>query len=120
MFEIINYEKAKKSSAERLKTSVAFKLIEAEAKEIKTKKDDTKYSLKIEKYRAEQKEMRAHNKKYDALKIDITGFNAELTSIDSDAMKSDTTKLNKEIKWTKNIRKDNYIFEVTNVMNDMK
>ena len=119
-YKIINYEKAKKGSAERLKNSAAFKLIEAEAKEIKTKKDDTKYSLKLEKYRAEQKEMRAQNKKYDALKADITGFNAELTSVDSDAMKSDTVKLNKEIKWTKNIRKDNYIFEVTNVMNDMK
>ncbi len=119
-YKIINYEKAKKGSAERLKTNAAFKLIEAEAKEIKAKKDDTKYSLKLGKYRAEQKEMRAQNKKYDALKTDITGFNAELTSVDSDAMKSDTTKLNKEIKWTKNIRKDNYIFEVTNVMNDMK
>ena len=119
-YKIINYEKAKKGSAERLKNSAAFKLIEAEAKEIKTKKDDTKYSLKLEKYRAEQKEMRTQNKKYDALKADITGFNAELTSVDSDAMKSDTVKLNKEIKWTKNIRKDNYIFEVTNVMNDMK
>ena len=38
----INYDKAKKGSAERLKTSAAFKLIEAESKELKSKKDDTK------------------------------------------------------------------------------
>ena len=119
-YKTINYDKAKKASADRLKTSAAFKLIEAESKELKSKKDDTKYSLVLEKYRAEQKELRTQNKKYDALKADIKGFSAELTSIDRDAMKSDTTKLNKEIKWTKNIQKDNYIYEATNVMNDMK
>lgn len=119
-YKIINYDKAKKGSAERLKTSSAFKLIEAESKELKSKKDDTKYSLVLEKYRAEQKELRTQNKKYDALKTDIKGFSADLTSVDRDAMKSDTTKLNKEIKWTKNIQKDNYIYEATNVMNDMK
>lgn len=119
-YKTINYDKAKKASAERLKTSTAFKLIEAESKELKSKKDDTKYSLVLEKYRAEQKELRTQNKKYDALKTDIKGFSAELTGVDRDAMKSDTIKLNKEIKWTKNIQKDNYIFEATNVMNDMK
>lgn len=119
-YKTINYDKAKKASAERLKTSTAFKLIEAESKELKFKKDDTKYSLVLEKYRAEQKEMRTQNKKYDALKTDIKGFSAELTGVDRDAMKSDTIKLNKEIKWTKNIQKDNYIYEATNVMNDMK
>ena len=35
-------------------------------------------------------------------------------------MKADTVKLNKEVKWTKNIAKDNYIFETSNVLNDMK
>jgi carboxyl-terminal processing protease len=119
-YKTINYDKAKKGSADRLKTSSAFKLIEAESKELKSKKDDTKYSLVLEKYRAEQKELRTQNKKYDALKTDIKGFSAELTTVDRDAMKSDTTKLNKEIKWTKNIQKDNYIYEATNVMNDMK
>ena len=119
-YKTINYDKAKKASAERLKTSTAFKLIEAESKELKSKKDDTKYSLVLEKYRAEQKEMRTQNKKYDALKTDIKGFSAELTGVDRDAMKSDTIKINKEIKWTKNIQKDNYIYEATNVMNDMK
>ncbi len=119
-YKVINYEKAKKGSAERLKTSTAFKLIETEAKELKAKRDDTKYSLNLVKYRKEQKDMRTQNKKYDELKTEIKGFSAELTSIDKEAMKSDTVKLNKEIKWTKNIQKDNYIFEATNVLNDMK
>lgn len=119
-YKVINYEKAKKGSTERLKTSAAFKLIETESKELKAKRDDTKYSLNLAKYRKEQKDMRAQNKKYDELKTEIKGFSAELTSIDKEIMKSDTVKLNKEIKWTKNIQKDNYIFEATNVLNDIK
>ena len=116
----INYSKLKKGSSERVKSSSAFKLIETESKELKSKKDDTKYNLKIEKYRAEQKQLREQYKKYDDLKIDIKGFSASLSNYDNEILKSDTIKLNKEIKWTKNIQKDNYIFEASNIINDMK
>ncbi len=116
----INYQKIKKASTERTKASSAFKLIETESKELKAKKDDTKYSLKIDKYRAEQKQLREQYKKYDDLKIDIKGFTAELPGYDKEVLKNDTLKLNRETKWIKNIQKDNYIFEASNVINDMK
>ena len=44
----INYTKVKKGSADRVKSSASFKLIETESKELKAKKDDTKYNLKID------------------------------------------------------------------------
>ncbi len=116
----INYSKLKKGSSERVKSSSAFKLIETESKELKSKKDDTKYNLKIEKFRDEQKQLREQYKKYDDLKIDIKGFSASLSNYDKEILKADTIKLNKEIKWTKNIQKDNYIFEASNIINDMK
>jgi carboxyl-terminal processing protease len=119
-FKIISYDKLKKASNERVKQSAAFKLIDAEAKELKAKKDDTKYNLKLDKYRAELKAWREQNKKYDGLKLDIKGFNANLMLFDKQRIEADTTKLNREIKWTKNISKDNYIFEASNVLNDMK
>ncbi len=119
-YNSINYDKVKKASVERVKASAPFKLIDEQAKEYKAKKDDTKYSLKLEKYRAEQKDMREQNKKYDVFKNEIKGFNAELVSTDKELMKADTTKLNREIKWTKNIAKDNYIFEAANVVGDIK
>jgi carboxyl-terminal processing protease len=119
-FKTISYDKLKKASNERVKQSAAFKLIDAEAKELKAKKDDTKYNLKLDKYRAELKEWREQNKKYDGLKQDIKGFNASLMLFDKQRIEADTTKLNREIKWTKNISKDNYIFEASNVLNDMK
>ena len=119
-FTTINYNKVKKGSSERVKNSAAFKLIETESKELKAKKDDTKYSLKIEKYRAEQKQLREQYKKYDDLKVDIKGFSVDLTTIDREKLQVDTIKLNREIKWIKNIQKDNYIFEASNIVNDMK
>ena len=116
----INYTKVKKGSADRVKSSASFKLIETESKELKAKKDDTKYNLKLEKYRAELKQLREQNKKYDSLKQDIKGFTADIVFVDKEIMKADTVKLNKEIKWTKNIAKDNYIYEASNVLNDLK
>ena len=116
----INYPKVKKGSTERIKLSAAFKLIETQSKELKDKKDDTKYNLKLEKYRTEQKQLREQYKKYDELKVDIKTFTADLPSFDREILKNDTLKLNKEIKWTKNVQKDNYIFEASNVINDMK
>jgi carboxyl-terminal processing protease len=119
-FTNINYDKLKKASSERVKQSAAFKLIDSEAKELKTKKDDTKYNLKIDKYRAELKQLREQNKKYDSLKQEIKGFTTDIVFVDKESMKADTVKLNKEIKWTKNIAKDNYIYEASNILNDMK
>ena len=119
-FTNINYDKLKKASSERVKQSAAFKLIDMEAKELKAKKDDTKYNLKIDKYRAELKQLREQNKKYDSLKQEIKGFTTDIVFVDKESMKADTVKLNKEIKWTKNIAKDNYIYEASNILNDMK
>lgn len=119
-YQNIPYDKIKKNSSERVKSSSAFKLIETESKELKDKKNDTKYNLKLDKYRAEQKAWKDQIKKYDDLKIEIKGFEANILDSDRDSYKSDTLKLNKEIKWVKNIQKDNYIFEASNILNDYK
>ncbi len=119
-YKTINYEKVKKGNAERLKTNTAFKLIDTESKEFKERKDDTKYNLKLDNYRVEAKQMREKNKRYDELKLEIKGFNAELPLTDNEAIASDTIKINKEKKWIANIKKDNYIFETANIILDSK
>jgi carboxyl-terminal processing protease len=119
-FKMINYEKIKKANADRLKTNSAFKLIDTESKEFKARRDDTKYNLKLDNYRAEAKEMREKNKRYDELKLDIKGFEADMPAADKANMASDTTKLNREKRWIANIKKDNYIFETSNILLDTK
>lgn len=119
-YKVINYDKVKKGNAERLKTNSAFKLIDNESKEFKERRDDTKYNLKLENYRAEAKQMREKNKRYDELKLEIKGFHAELPTVDNEAIANDTIKINKEKKWIANIKKDNYIFETSNIIMDSK
>ncbi|HWY37669.1 MAG TPA: carboxy terminal-processing peptidase, partial [Bacteroidia bacterium] len=116
----INYEKLKKQSAERIKKSKEFNLVEQEAKEVKAKKDDSKYSLNLEKYMAEAKKIKEGNKKYDELKNDIKGIDVNLLTTDVERLSADTTKLSREKKWALNLKKDIYLYEATNVISDMK
>ncbi len=116
----INYQKIVKNSEERVKKSRPFNLIEEEAKEIKTKKDDSQYSLNLQKYRDEIAKYKAQNKKYEELKNDIKGFDINLLKIDLESLASDTNKLNREQKWVKNLKKDIYLYEAASVLNDIR
>lgn len=119
-FNTINYPMVVKNSQKRVKSSPQFNLIEQQAKEIKAKKDDTKYSLNLEKFRAEQKLLRDQNKKYEDLRKEIKGFDAVLLNEDKTRMANDTSRLGRETRWAKNVAKDLYIYEASNVLNDLK
>ena len=119
-FKMINYPTVIKNSEQRIKKSTQFALVEAQAKEVKAKKDDTKYSLNLEKYRAEQKQFRDQNKKYEDLRKEIKGFNATILEDDKLKFVNDTTRLGRETRWVKNVAKDIYIHETSNILNDIK
>jgi carboxyl-terminal processing protease len=119
-FNTIDYNTILKNSQKRVKASPQFSLIEQQAKEVKLKKDDSKYNLKIENYRAERKEEAERAKKYEELKKDIKGFNASLVPSDRERLSADTVRLNRETKWAKNVARDIYVNEAANVINDMK
>jgi carboxyl-terminal processing protease len=119
-FTYIDYDKVKKSSEQRVKSSPTFRLIDTEAKELKAKRDDTKYNLALEKYRAEQREWREQNKKYENLKKEIKDFNAELLKTDADRLSSDTARLGRENRWVKNLAKDIYVHEASNILSEFK
>ncbi|WP_317898204.1 carboxy terminal-processing peptidase [Aurantibacillus circumpalustris] len=118
-FTAINYSKVIKNSHKRIATSPQFGLIETQSKEIKIKKDDTKYNLNLAAFRAEQKQLRDQNKKYEDLRKEIKGFNALLLDEDKLRLTDDTARLNRESKWAQNIAKDLYIYEASNVLNDL-
>ena len=119
-FTNINYSKIKKNSDERVKKSKSFQLVEQEAKEIKEKKDDSKYSLNLEKFRAESKQLKEQNKKYDELKNEVKGFDVTLMKMDVEAMQADTNKLTREKNWVKALKKDLYLHEASNIIGDIK
>ncbi len=116
----IKYPSILKNSQKRIKNSSQFALIEQQAAEIKIKKNDTKYNLNFEKFRAEQKEFRDQNKKYEELRKEIKGFSASILDEDKSRMSNDTTKLGRENRWAKNVAKDIYIHEASNIINDLR
>jgi carboxyl-terminal processing protease len=118
-YTFLNYSKIKKNSDERIKKSKSFQLILEEAREIKAKKDDSKYSLVLDKYRKEQSNQKENNKKYDELQKEIKGFEVKLLKVDEDVMKNDSTKILREQSWIKSLKKDVYLHEASYVIGDM-
>jgi carboxyl-terminal processing protease len=118
-FSNINYSSLEKNSQSRIKKSTQWNLVEQQEKENKARKDDTKYNLNYEKFRTEQKQYRDQNKKYEDLRKEIKGFNAYLMDVDKARLASDTSRASREERWAKNITKDIYIYEASNVLNDM-
>ncbi len=118
-YNTINYSKIVKNSHKRVSSNPQFALIEEQSKEIKQKKDDTRYNLNLTTFRAEQKQLRDQNKKYEDLRKDIKGFNAALLEEDVAVLSNDTSRLGRETRWAKALSKDIYVFEASNVLNDM-
>ena len=84
-----------------------------------SKMNDKEYSLNLEKYRAEQKQIKATLKQIDD--INKTTPELELAMIPNDEQKlsADNDKLERRKQWMKNLSKDIYLNESVNVMNDM-
>jgi carboxyl-terminal processing protease len=95
-------------------------LIEQQSKEIRAKKDDTKYNLSLTKFRAELKQYRDQNKKYEDLRKEIKGYSVSLLEEDKMRFANDTSKAGRETRWARNLAKDFYVHEATNVLNDLK
>ncbi|MCE3229568.1 MAG: carboxyl-terminal protease [Bacteroidetes bacterium] len=119
-FDYINYPAVVKNSQARTKKSPQFTLIEQQSKEIRAKKDDTKYNLNLTKFRAELKQYRDQNKKYEDLRKEIKGFNTMLLEDDKMRYANDTVKGGRENRWVKNLAKDFYVHEASNILNDLK
>jgi carboxyl-terminal processing protease len=119
-FNSINYNYIVRNSQKRVKSSLQFTLIEQQAAEIKSKRDSSAYSLKLDVFRAERKHEQERVKKYEDLRKEIKGFNASLMNEDITRLSADTARLGRETRWVKNVAKDLYIHEATNILNDIK
>jgi len=106
------------ASLGRISSNQSFNAIK-ESTNWLSKINDKEYSLKLEKYRAEQKQIKATLKQIDD--INKTTPELELAMIPNDEKKlsADNDKLERRKQWMKNLSKDIYLNESVNVMNDM-
>ena len=119
-YNTINYTDIIKKSDARILKSPQFEIVKQQSKEIKLKRDDTKYNLQLVKFRLEQKQLREQSKKYEELRKDIKDFSASILKEDKIRNSRDTAKLGRDDRWIKNVAKDINIHEATNLINDMK
>jgi carboxyl-terminal processing protease len=109
----------KVASEQRIKNNVAFSTILNNAKWLGQQNDKT-YSLNLEKFRQEQKAIKTTVKQTDSLE-------KALVELPVEGLKADEAKYNNVDKdkgerytnWLKNLRKDIYISEATNIVKDM-
>jgi len=108
----------KHSSSARIESSPAFSTIREAVTKLE-KWNDKVYSLHIDKYRAEQKEIKAVIKKIEAVSKEHPEISLALLSSDEKRLQDDNDKLERRKQWMKSLSKDIYLDESVKVMDDM-
>lgn len=108
----------KNASNERIKNNSAFNLINTDAEWL-NKQNDKLYPLKLDKYREEQKQIKATVKQIETLsklpaEMNITSLPQEANRFADDKDKSERYK-----QWVKNLKTDIWLNEAVNVVDDM-
>jgi carboxyl-terminal processing protease len=114
-----NLEQVIKASQERIKSNTNFNLIENNAQWL-AKQNDKVYSLSLEKYREEQKAIKATVKQNDELakltnEMPVEGLKVDNAKYDN----VDKEKGERYKNWLKSLRSDIYLYEATQVISDM-
>jgi carboxyl-terminal processing protease len=108
----------KNASLERIKNSPTFNAINESIQWLE-KSNDKEYSLNINKYREEQKKIRAVSKRIEELNKQQQELALEMLPDDEKRLSADSSKLERRKAWTKSLTKDIYVNETVQVLNDM-
>ncbi len=107
-----------KFSNERLENNVAFRLIK-ENTEWLARQNDKEYSLNIDKYRKDQKAIRSTIRQIESLKKMNVDMNIISLLADANRFSYDKGKQDRFDQWIKNLRKDIYIEQASQITTDM-
>ena len=115
-----NFDRAIANSKERVAHNEAFKLIDENAKWINDRSEEYVYTLKLDSFQKEQKELEMKAKKYKSL-ADYSNHLKFLSLPYEDAvMAKDTILKEKRDRWHESLAKDIYIQEAINVLDDLQ
>lgn len=106
-------------SNKRVAANPTFKLIQENAARIKKQQEDNTYSLSETGYRKELEEANATSKKLEELEKKATPLTIVNPKEDLAKINMDSTNINKNNDWLKALKKDIYLSETVNIVNDM-
>ena len=116
-----DYDTTVKRSKERMRNNPELKLIEDNAKWVKSKIDATIVPLNYKKYKAELALNEEEAKRYDAISKYKTNLTFNSTAYEKALFQKDTTDLKeKRVRWHESLSQDIYVEEALNVLEDMK
>ncbi len=105
-------------SNERVEKDSAFNLIKRNTEWL-AKHNDKKYSLQLDRYKTEQKSMRAMYAQVDSLLKRKQEINVAALPGEVDRFKEDKAKQDRFNAWLKNLRKDIYLDQAVKVVSDV-
>ena len=116
-----DYDATIQSSKERMTDNQQLKLIEENAKWVKSKIDETVVPLNYKEYRNQITLNEEEAKRFDAISNYTTNLSFESPSYEKDMFVKDTTDLReKRERWHKSLSKDVYVEEALNVLKDLR
>ncbi|MDN3666046.1 carboxy terminal-processing peptidase [Algibacter miyuki] len=107
-------------SKARMENNEQLKLIDENAKWVKSKIDNTIFSLNFKKYKSELDTNEEEAKRFDAISDYKTNLTFSSTSYEKALFAKDTTDLEeKRTRWHENLSQDVYVEEALNVLEDL-
>jgi len=111
-------ETIKRRSISRITQDSSFSAVK-QVSDMIEKSNQKIYSLKLDVYRNEQKQMRETFKKLDEFNKNNKGLNIQMLDSDQKRLSADNDKLERRKQWIKNLSKDIYIAETCKVISDV-
>ena len=115
-----DYDLTIKNSNERMSNNEQLKLIDENAKWVKTKMDDKNYALNYEKYKANIELNEEEAKRFDKISDYKTNLTFESLPYETDLFVKDSVLKEKRLRWHESLSQDVYVEEALNVLEDLK
>lgn len=118
--DLKNLEDIAGRSKKRIAEHQTFQLIEDNAQRLKKQRDEKEVTLCLDKYRKQQDERKAEADKYEELEKQAAELVVESLTDEQMKIKSDTSFAERTESFHKNLRKDVYLQEAINVLQDIE
>lgn len=116
----IDFEEVIENSKDRMANNEQLNLISQNAQWVRTQRDEEIYPLTYVAYNQERKESREEAKRFDAIDRYTSNLTFESLPYEVDLYETDSTLMEKRVRWHKNLTGDVYVEEAIHVLEDIK
>lgn len=113
-------ERLRSNSEDRVESNETFQLIKENAHRFKRRRDQNTFELNIDDYETEKISLDEEAKKYKDIRKSIDAFQIQSLEADLADIESDSLKQKRMTTWHKNLKKDLYVYEAMQIIEDMK